>query len=85
MSFDPWNFARGQDVVAAVNLFNNGALPDRLPNELLVRCGDAGKIVRAAQHHHSQQPVYEVAFGINFVLRCSSVQLIPWQLTGELD
>lgn len=84
MSSEHRHFERGQDVIAAVNLFNDGSLPGRFPNELLVRRGEAGKVVRATPHGAARQLAYEVAFGANCVLRCLPFQLMPWQPIGEL-
>ncbi|MDP9050971.1 MAG: nitrogen fixation protein NifZ [Acidobacteriota bacterium] len=78
---DP-RFEWGQRVKAAADLFNDGSYPERPADALLVRTGDAGKIVQVGQHIDSGTVVYMVEFADEQIVGCVEQELIPWQSTG---
>jgi nitrogen fixation protein NifZ len=59
----------GQSVVAAIDLYNDGSLPDAPEDGLLVVAGGPGEIVQVGHHAEANVPVYRVDFGIA-VLGC---------------
>lgn len=69
----PWGLA----VRAAVDLYNDGSLPDA-PEEdvLLVAAGGPGEIVQVGHHGEGNFPVYMVDFG-TVVLGCLEEELLP--------
>lgn len=71
----------GQTVVAAIDLYNDGSLPDAPAQDiLLVVAGGPGEIVRVGHHGEANVPVYLVDFG-TVVLGCLEEEIVPW---GEL-
>lgn len=69
----PWGLA----VKAAVDLYNDGSLPDA-PEEdiLLVAEGGPGEIVQIGHHEASNVPIYLVDFG-TVVLGCLEEEIVP--------
>jgi len=67
----------GQPVVAAIDLYNDGSLPDA-PQEdiLLVVAGGPGEIVQIGHHDEANVPVYLVNFGV-VVLGCLEEEIAP--------
>jgi nitrogen fixation protein NifZ len=67
----------GQPVVAAVDLYNDGSLPDA-PQEdiLLVVAGGPGEIVQIGHHDEANVPIYLVDFGV-VVLGCLEEEIAP--------
>lgn len=59
----------GQPVVAAIDLYNDGSLPDIPEDLLLVVAGGPGEVVQIGHHAEANQPVYMVDFGVA-VLGC---------------
>jgi nitrogen fixation protein NifZ len=66
----------GQPVVAAVDLYNDGSLPDAPQDALLVVAGGPGEIVQIGHHEESNLPVYLVDFG-TVVLGCMEEEIAP--------
>ncbi len=67
----------GQPVVAAIDLYNDGSLPDA-PEEdvLLVVEGGPGEIVQIGHHEEANMPIYLVDFG-TVVLGCLEEEIRP--------
>ena len=67
----------GQPVVAAIDLYNDGSLPDA-PQEdiLLVGAGGPGEIVQIGHHDEANVPIYLVDFGV-VVLGCLEEEIAP--------
>lgn len=67
----------GQPVVAAVDLYNDGSLPDAPAEDiLLVVAGGPGEIVQIGHHGEANVPVYLVDFGVA-VLGCLEEEIAP--------
>lgn len=67
----------GQTVVAAVDLYNDGSLPDAPAEDiLLVVAGGPGEIVQIGHHGEANVPVYLVDFG-TVVLGCLEEEIVP--------
>ncbi|HEX5356208.1 MAG TPA: nitrogen fixation protein NifZ [Aquabacterium sp.] len=71
----------GQQVVALVDLLNDGTYPDRAPDEVLVEIGSEGEIVQVGHHEEANQPVYMVEFN-GLVIGCLEEEIM---LCMELD
>jgi nitrogen fixation protein NifZ len=54
----------GQQVVAAVDLYNDGSHPDVPEDHLLIPAGGLGEIVQVGHHAEANLPVYMVDFGL---------------------
>ncbi len=67
-------FQWGQSVVAAVDLYNDGSLPDAPGDALLVAAGGPGEVVQVGRHEQAQLSVYLVDFGVA-VLGCLEDEL----------
>lgn len=67
-------FQWGQPVWAAVDLYNDGSLPDAPEDILLVVAGGPGEIVQVGRHEDSGASVYMVDFGVA-VLGCLEDEL----------
>ena len=65
----PPKFRWGQSVVAAVDLYNDGSLPEVCEDLLVVAAGGPGEIVQIGHHQEANVPVYMVDFGV-IVLGC---------------
>jgi nitrogen fixation protein NifZ len=59
----------GQSVVAAVDLYNDGSVPEVSADLLLVVAGGPGEIVQVGHHSEANVPIYMVDFGVA-VLGC---------------
>jgi nitrogen fixation protein NifZ len=57
----------GQSVTAAVDLYNDGSLPDCDEDGLVVAAGGPGEIVQVGHHTEANVPVYMVDFGVAVV------------------
>ncbi|WP_298828898.1 nitrogen fixation protein NifZ [uncultured Piscinibacter sp.] len=67
----------GQPVVAAVDLYNDGSLPDAPAEDiLLVVAGGPGEIVQIGHQGEANVPVYLVDFGVA-VLGCLEEEIAP--------
>ncbi|WP_341888502.1 nitrogen fixation protein NifZ [Variovorax sp. YR752] len=67
----------GQPVVAAIDLYNDGSLPDAPAEDiLLVVAGGPGEIVQIGHHGEANVPVYLVDFGVA-VLGCLEEEIAP--------
>lgn len=66
----------GQEVRAAVDLYNDGSLPDVPEDRLLIAAGGPGEIVQVGHHTEANLPLYMVDFGL-VVLGCLEDELIP--------
>ncbi len=69
-------FQWGQAVVAAVDLYNDGSLPEAPEDVLLVVAGGPGEIVQVGHHSEANIPVYMVDFGVA-VLGCLEEEIAP--------
>jgi nitrogen fixation protein NifZ len=67
-------FRWGQPVRAAVDLYNDGSLPEAQEDVLLIAAGGPGEIVQVGHHQASQVPVYLVDFGLA-VIGCLEEEL----------
>jgi nitrogen fixation protein NifZ len=68
----PW----GQAVVAMVDLYNDGSVPDAPEDALLVVAGGPGEIVQVGHHTEANLPIYMVDFGVA-VLGCLEEEIAP--------
>jgi nitrogen fixation protein NifZ len=66
----------GQEVCAAVDLYNDGSLPGADEDALLVAAGGPGEIVQVGHHQEANVPVYMVDFGVA-VLGCLEEEIVP--------
>jgi nitrogen fixation protein NifZ len=66
----------GQEVLAAVDLYNDGSLPGAPEDALLVVAGGPGEIVQVGHHSEGNLPVYMVDFGVA-VLGCLEEEIVP--------
>lgn len=71
----------GQQVVALVDLVNDGTHPNHAPEAVLVEAGSEGEIVQVGQHVEANQPVYMVDFD-GIVVGCLEEEIL---LCMELD
>lgn len=71
----------GQQVVALVDLINDGSHPDREPESVLVEAGSEGEIVQVGHHTELNHPVYMVEFD-GLVVGCLEEEIL---LLQELD
>lgn len=65
----------GQDVRAAVDLYNDGSLPGADEDQLVVAAGGPGEIVQVGHHAEANVPLYLVDFGIG-VIGCLEEELV---------
>lgn len=66
----------GLEVVAAVDLYNDGSLPDIPEDALLIAAGGPGEIVQVGRHEDANLPLYMVDFGL-VVLGCLEEEILP--------
>jgi nitrogen fixation protein NifZ len=66
----------GQPVVAAIDLYNDGSMPELSEDLLLVVAGGPGEIVQIGHHGEANVPVYLVDFGVA-VLGCLEEEIVP--------
>jgi nitrogen fixation protein NifZ len=71
----------GQQVVALVDLVNDGTYPDLAAEAILAEAGSEGEIVQVGHHTESNQPVYMVEFD-GLVIGCLEEEIL---LCMELD
>jgi nitrogen fixation protein NifZ len=71
----------GQQVVALVDLVNDGSHPDRDFEAVLVETGSEGEIVQVGHHADTNQPIYMVEFD-GIVVGCLEEEIL---LCMELD
>jgi nitrogen fixation protein NifZ len=71
----------GQQVVALVDLVNDGTYPDLAPDAILAETGSEGEIVQVGHHTETNQPVYMVDFN-GLVVGCLEEEIL---LCMELD
>lgn len=71
---DAARFQWGQEVVAAVDLYNDGSLPGAPDDALLIAAGGPGQVVQVGFHSEARMPVYQVDFGL-VVLGCLEDEL----------
>jgi nitrogen fixation protein NifZ len=71
---DAAKFQWGQPVWAAVDLYNDGSLPDTPEDALLVVAGGPGEVVQIGRVEENGAPVYMVDFGVA-VLGCMEDEL----------
>ncbi len=71
----------GQQVIALVDLLNDGSHPDHAPDAVLVETGSEGEIVQVGRHVEGNQPVYMVEFD-GLVVGCLEEEIL---LCMELD
>jgi nitrogen fixation protein NifZ len=57
-------FQWGQQVLASVDLYNDGSHPDVPEDHLLIPVGGVGEIVQIGHHEEANVPVYMVDFGL---------------------
>lgn len=67
----------GQQVVAGIDLYNDGSYPEREEDELLVARGARGEVVQVGQHEESGIPVYMVEFPDGSVVGCLEEEITP--------
>lgn len=67
----------GQAVCAAVDLYNDGSLPEIDADCLLIAEGGPGEIVQVGRHTAGNVPLYLVDFGL-VVLGCLEDEIVPW-------
>ena len=66
----------GQEVIAAVDLYNDGSLPGADEDVLLIVQGGPGEIVQIGHHSEANVRLYMVDFGL-CVLGCLEEELLP--------
>jgi nitrogen fixation protein NifZ len=71
---DAAKFQWGQPVWAAVDLYNDGSLPDTPEDALVVVAGGPGEVVQIGRIEDNGAPVYMVDFGV-VVLGCLEDEL----------
>lgn len=90
LSMDPANlmieprqaqYRWGQQVVALVDLVNDGTYPEYVEDAVLVETGSEGEIVQVGHHVESNQPIYMVDFD-GLVIGCLEEEIL---LCMELD
>jgi nitrogen fixation protein NifZ len=57
-------FQWGQQVLASVDLYNDGSHPDVPEDHLLIPIGGVGEVVQIGHHEEANVPVYMVDFGL---------------------
>ena len=68
-------FARGQQVVAGIDLFNDGSHPERSIDVLLVERGSRGEVVQVGLHVDTDTRIYLVEFDGNCVVGCLEAEI----------
>lgn len=69
-------YREGQEVLATVDLYNDGSHPDADADQLLVATGGPGEVVQVGHHAEANVPLYMVDFGL-CVLGCLEEELVP--------
>lgn len=75
----PWGLA----VVAAVDLYNDGSMPELPEDQLLIVAGGPGEIVQIGHHTEANIPLYMVDFGL-CVLGCLEEEILPASAAATL-
>jgi nitrogen fixation protein NifZ len=70
-------FQWGQQVVALIDLVNDGSYPDAAQDALLVASGTQGEVVQTGMHEESNTPVYIVEFTNSKVIGCLEAEIAP--------
>lgn len=65
----------GQEVRAAVDLYNDGSMPELEEGCLMIAAGGPGEIVQVGHHSEANVPIYMVDFGL-CVLGCLEEELV---------
>jgi nitrogen fixation protein NifZ len=73
----------GQPVRAAVDLYNDGSVPEAEEDVLFVVAGGPGEIVQVGHHEEANVPVYMVDFGVA-VLGCFEEELAEMATAAEV-
>ena len=68
---------------AAVDLYNDGSVPEAGEDQLLVVAGGPGEIVQVGHHEEADVPIYLVDFGVA-VLGCLEEELTAMAMAGEV-
>lgn len=68
----PW----GLEVRTAVDLYNDGSVPEAEEDQLLIVQGGPGEIVQVGHHAEANVPLYMVDFGL-CVLGCLEEEIVP--------
>jgi nitrogen fixation protein NifZ len=68
-------FQWGQQVFAAVDLYNDGSMPELEEDRLLIAAGGPGEIVQIGHHSEANVALYMVDFGL-CVLGCLEEELV---------
>ena len=68
-------FQWGQQVVAMIDLVNDGSHPQAEPDALLVASGTQGEVVNSGMHQDSNTPVYMIEFPGGKVVGCLENEL----------
>lgn len=68
-------FQWGQQVVAMIDLVNDGSHPQVEPDALLVASGTQGEVVNSGMHQDSNTPVYMIEFPGGKVVGCLENEL----------
>ena len=76
-------FEWGQSVLAAVDLYNDGSMPELPEDQLLIVAGGPGEIVQVGHHSEANLPLYMVDFGL-CVLGCREVEIVLADDAGRL-
>jgi len=76
-------FQWGQPVRAAIDLYNDGSVPEVAEDRLLVVAGGPGEIVQVGHHEEANLPVYMVDFGV-VVLGCLEEELEAMDRVAEV-
>ncbi|HUX90387.1 MAG TPA: nitrogen fixation protein NifZ [Gallionellaceae bacterium] len=70
-------FQWGQQVVAQIDLVNDGSYPDTAQDALLVASGSQGEVVQTGMHEESNTPIYLVEFPNGKVIGCLEAEIAP--------
>ena len=76
-------FEWGQSVLAAVDLYNDGSMPELPEDQLLIVAGGPGEIVQVGHHSEANLPLYMVDFGL-CVLGCLEEEIVLADDAGRL-
>ena len=68
---------------AAVDLYNDGSVPEAGEDQLLVVAGGPGEIVQVGHHEEADVPLDLVDFGVA-VLGCLEEELTAMAMAGEV-
>lgn len=74
----------GQEVRAAIDLYNDGSLPDVAERQLLIAAGGPGEVVQIGHHTEANLPIYMVDFGL-CVLGCLEDEILLAEVPDASD